>query len=99
MPGSPWQGLVTDPCLLAVVEVLIGAPVGHMSGLLFERGTQQDLHVDTWYGLAGRKPGSMVGVWYALDDADEDNGPLLYVTGSHRGSGEHISNLTVRNKR
>lgn len=83
-PPSPWRDLVFDPTILALVRELIRRPIRRITGLLFERGSQQSLHVDTWYGLGSDVPGGMVGVWFALDDVDDRNGPLLYVPGSHR---------------
>lgn len=89
---SPLHWLLLDPRLLAVVGELIGGPIRSLprqGALVFERGTQQALHEDTWYGLAGASPGGMVGVWIALEDADDDNGPLQYVPGSHIGREEN----------
>lgn len=86
VPGpNPWHDVVYDQDVFAAVEALIGGPVNHVTGgLLFERGTQQGLHDDTWYGLGSNTPGGMVGVWFSFDDVDDDNGPVLYVRGSHR---------------
>jgi len=74
--------------LLEVVAELTGHMLGRTGPLVhgclfFERGTQQRLHDDTWYALAGDEPGGMVGVWVALEDVDGDSGPLEYVPGSH----------------
>jgi len=53
------------------------------TSLFFELGSQQALHRDTPYFYSGTKGGYM-GVWVALDDADETNGALVAVKGSHR---------------
>merc|ERR1712194_811286 len=86
--GSPLHKLLLDPGILAVASELIRGPVLTLKAqgaLLLERGTQQALHDDTWYGLGGAARGGMVGFWFALDNADDDNGPVVYVRGSHRG--------------
>ena len=51
--------------------------------MVFEWGTQQEMHLDTWYTLGARTHGMMVAAWVALDNVTADNGPLLYVPGSH----------------
>lgn len=81
---NPLWSLTDDITILGIARELIGGHISTISGLLFERGTQQSLHDDTWYGLAGQRLGAMIGVWFALEDVDDDNGPLLYVPGSHR---------------
>lgn len=86
---NPIHRLILNRRLVASATALMPgrAPIKTLprqGGLIFERGTQQGLHVDTWYGLAGGRPGGMVAAWIALDTADEDNGALQYVPGSHR---------------
>ena len=53
------------------------------TSLFFEHGSQQVLHRDTPYFYSGSGGGYM-GVWVALDDADESNGALIAVKGSHQ---------------
>mmetsp|Transcript_112562 Transcript_112562/g.317925 ORF Transcript_112562/g.317925 Transcript_112562/m.317925 type:complete len:381 (+) Transcript_112562:59-1201(+) len=91
LPLTPWARIVHDPGIAEVVSMLTGGDeqfIGRtpplVAGCLFnERGTQQGIHDDTWYALGSDEPGGMVGVWVALDDVSDDNGPLLYVPGSH----------------
>ena len=52
------------------------------TSLFFEHGSQQPLHRETPYFYSGSEGGYM-GVWVALDDADETNGALVAVKGSH----------------
>eukprot|EP00927_Polykrikos_kofoidii_P001091 TRINITY_DN10398_c0_g1_i1.p1 TRINITY_DN10398_c0_g1~~TRINITY_DN10398_c0_g1_i1.p1 ORF type:complete len:321 (-),score=31.52 TRINITY_DN10398_c0_g1_i1:221-1183(-) len=80
---SPLSNIAFDEGLLRVVEELIGGKPQRIFSLLMERGTEQGLHDDTWYGLGSDRPAGMVGVWVALDDTDHSNGPLVYVPGSH----------------
>jgi ectoine hydroxylase-related dioxygenase (phytanoyl-CoA dioxygenase family) len=51
--------------------------------LNFEKGTQQKLHVDAIF-FWPQPEYSMAGVWIALEDVDFENGPLIYVPGSHK---------------
>lgn len=85
--ASPVSRLVYDPSILRVVRCILGRPargLRRQQVQLFQRGSQQGLHQDTWYGLAGAQPGGMVSVSFTIDDVDGRNGPLLYVPGSHR---------------
>eukprot|EP00746_Dinoflagellata_sp_MGD_P101582 gnl/MRDRNA2_/MRDRNA2_41401_c0_seq1.p1 gnl/MRDRNA2_/MRDRNA2_41401_c0~~gnl/MRDRNA2_/MRDRNA2_41401_c0_seq1.p1 ORF type:complete len:316 (+),score=26.78 gnl/MRDRNA2_/MRDRNA2_41401_c0_seq1:81-950(+) len=82
--SNPWARLAHNANIQAAVRLLIDSRDYDLSGLIFERGSQQDLHEDTWYGLGGSRFGGMVGVWFALDDVDDANGPLIYVPGSHK---------------
>lgn len=51
--------------------------------LNFHIGSQQKTHSDSihFYSVPGR---FMCGVWVALEDTDESNGPLHYYPGSHK---------------
>lgn len=51
--------------------------------LNFNRGTEQAPHSDSVH-FDSRPQGYMAGVWIALEDIDESNGPLRYYPGSHR---------------
>lgn len=82
--AGPWNQIFYNSRILEVVQRLLGGPARLRQSLLFERGSQQDLHDDTWYLPAGSRPGGTLGVWVALDDADSANGQLHYVSGSHR---------------
>ena len=44
----------------------------------------QGMHQDNFYLLA--KPATCIAAWTAIDDADNDNGCLWVVPGSHRGN-------------
>jgi hypothetical protein len=51
--------------------------------LNFPVGTEQHYHSDSVH-FSSFPERFMCGVWVALEDIDEDNGPLLYYPGSHR---------------
>jgi hypothetical protein len=74
-----------DPRIGAVLTALLGEePIATQSMYYFKppgaRG--QALHQDNYY-LAVR-PGTCIAAWLALDDADEENGGMVVVPGSHR---------------
>ena len=54
-----------------------------MQTLNFARGTQQLAHSDAMHFSCVPR-GFMCGVWIALEDTDEDNGPLEYYPGSQK---------------
>jgi len=85
LPGpSPWKRLIYDFRLIRLVTQLTGDLPRRIYSLVFERGTQQGIHDDTWYELGSERPGGMIGVWFALEDVDDENGALFYVPGSHK---------------
>ena len=74
-----------DRRLADILTLLLGAePYAVQSMVYFKpagsRG--QALHQDNFYLRA--EPGTCVAAWMALDDADEENGCMMLVPGSHR---------------
>jgi ectoine hydroxylase-related dioxygenase (phytanoyl-CoA dioxygenase family) len=67
---------------LAVCDRFFGARTALYTSLYYERGSEQDLHRDTPY-FCTRPTGRYLGMWLALDDVDDSNGPLRVVPGSH----------------
>ena len=77
------RDLALDPRLAAILsQLLLDEPV-ICNSLIFEKGSTQPLHFDTYY-LPGRNPGGMTATWIALEDSHPDSGPLRYVPGSHK---------------
>lgn len=73
------------PRLAASLEVLLGKPALGAQTMYYYKppGTcGQGMHQDNFYLLA--KPAACIGTWTPLDDADEENGCLLVIPGSHR---------------
>jgi phytanoyl-CoA hydroxylase len=66
----------------AVLAQLLEAEPLVCNSLNFERGSQQEYHIDTWY-MPPPVDNRMVATWFALDDVDASNGPLSYYPGSH----------------
>ena len=66
----------------ACAELLEGEPL-ICNSLNFERGSQQEYHIDTWY-MPPPVEGRMVVASIAIDDVDAGNGPVAYYAGSHK---------------
>jgi ectoine hydroxylase-related dioxygenase (phytanoyl-CoA dioxygenase family) len=74
-----------DPRLLDVVESLLGPELDcFLSQFIFKRpgALGQPWHQDVFYFPFDRGPQG--GVWLAVTEAREDNGPLWVLPGSHR---------------
>lgn len=63
-------------------DVLEGEPL-LCNSINFEKGSTQDLHVDSWY-MSPAEPNRLVAAWIALEDIHPDSGPIQYVEGSHK---------------
>jgi hypothetical protein len=75
--------LATAPGVLSVLRTLYRREPIPMQTLNFGRGTEQRAHSDAMH-FDSVPHGFMCGVWVALEDVDDDNGPLEYYPGSHR---------------
>jgi hypothetical protein len=75
--------IATAPRVLSVLRTLYRREPIPMQTLNFGRGTEQRAHSDAMH-FDSVPHGFMCGVWVALEDVDEDNGPLEYYPGSHR---------------
>lgn len=86
LPVGPLsRKLMLDPRLTAILSDLIDdEPLAAQSMFYFKppgaRG--QDFHQDDFY--LKTKPGNCMAAWFAIDRADNDNGGLEVVAGSHR---------------
>jgi hypothetical protein len=69
--------------IVALLSALYGRPAFPFQTLNFPVGTQQPVHSDHVH-FSSIPERFMCGVWVALEDVDEDNGPLFYYPGSHR---------------
>jgi hypothetical protein len=77
------HALATNANVLTALEQLFGRKPKPFQTLNFPVGTQQETHSDTIH-FNSLPSGLMAGVWVALEDIDEHNGPLKYYPGSHR---------------
>lgn len=74
--------IATAPKVLEMLQLLYRRPALPFQTLNFAVGTQQRTHSDTIH-FQTHPANWMCGVWIALEDIDEDNGPLHYYPGSH----------------
>lgn len=77
------QQMAAHPEILKTLEMLYGREVIPFQTLNFKVGSQQKAHSDTMH-FSSLPARYMCGVWVALEDITEDNGPLFYYPGSHR---------------
>jgi len=75
--------LARNANIARALQQLLGRPSLPFQTLNFPIGTRQFTHSDTIH-FNSIPSNYMVGVWVALEDIDEDNGPLLYYPGSHK---------------
>jgi ectoine hydroxylase-related dioxygenase (phytanoyl-CoA dioxygenase family) len=80
--------LAFDPCLVQMVEGLIGPGVSvYFSQIFFkppEGGGPKPAHQDNYY-FGPNDPEALVTAWIALDDATLENGCLYFAEGTNRG--------------
>jgi ectoine hydroxylase-related dioxygenase (phytanoyl-CoA dioxygenase family) len=70
------------PALMRVIGDLLGAQPMVCNSLLFERGSQQYPHFDTFF-MPSATPNMMAASWVAIDPVTPDNGPVFYYPKSH----------------
>jgi hypothetical protein len=75
--------LVVWPRVLQILRELYGREPLPFQSLNFPVGTEQKVHSDSIH-FNTMPAGWMCGVWYALEDIDEDCGPLVYYPGSQK---------------
>ena len=68
---------------LMMQDFLFGAKTSIYTSLLFSRGTEQPIHVDIPFFWTNPK-NRYFGLWTAIEDVDENNGPLRVLVGGHK---------------
>lgn len=76
------QRYVADKRLVEGLHSLLGARPLVCNSLLFEWGSQQDAHFDTFF-MPSKTRNKMAASWIAIDPVSEVNGPLYYYPKSH----------------
>ena len=75
--------VMMHPEIIRLLELVFDAQPVLMQTLFFEYGSEQSLHQDFAYVQADILS-HLVGCWIALEDVDDENGPLVYLPGSHQ---------------
>ncbi|MEO1252321.1 MAG: phytanoyl-CoA dioxygenase family protein [Pseudomonadota bacterium] len=77
------RDLAAAPQVLSLLSELYERRAFPFQTLNFPAGSEQRTHSDT-YHFNSFPPRFMCGLWIALEDVDEGNGPLHYYPGSHK---------------
>ncbi|MRS61543.1 phytanoyl-CoA dioxygenase [Larkinella terrae] len=87
--------IATAPKVLDVLRMLYRREPIPFQTLNFKLGTQQRTHSDSmhFHSIPQR---FMCGVWVALEDVRNDNGPLHYYPGSHKLPFYDLSDIGIR---
>ena len=75
------RALACDDNVIEFLSALYGRRAFPFQTLNFVHGSEQQAHSDTIH-FSSTPAGFMCGVWIALEDVDEENGPLFYFRGS-----------------
>jgi len=81
--SSAIKALACDHNVLSLLTDLYGRRAIPFQTLSFVKGSEQKPHSDSIH-FSSQPERYMCGVWIALEDVDEENGPLVYFPGSHR---------------
>ncbi len=90
--SEPVKQMACQPSILEKLEFLYEKKVVPFQTLNFIVGSQQKAHSDTLH-FSSLPARYMCGVWVALEDITEDNGPLYYFPKSHRTPEYNFANF------
>ena len=94
LTDAPTRDFSMHPQLVATLHQLMGHSPIVCNTILFETGSEQELHSDMFY-MPPKTENQMIATWIALDDVTDDNGPIIYVPGSHKLPPHRFSNGKV----
>lgn len=89
------KSLAVAPQVLDALHQLWGRKALAFQTLNFPIGTSQKAHSDIIH-FNTEPSGFMAGVWIALEDIDESNGPLMYFPGSHKMAEMTMADLKLQ---
>ena len=72
-----------QPELLQLLDFILGKKIIPFHTINFIEGSEQRAHSDSIH-MTTEPQGYLIAAWTALDDCDENNGPLFYYPKSHR---------------
>ena len=76
------KNVTYTPQLICILNFLLGKDVVPFQTLNFIKGSNQRAHSDSIH-MTTYPLGYLIAVWIALEDINENNGPLFYYPGSH----------------
>ena len=77
------KDITKNKAIVEILELLMGKPVIPFQTINFKTGSQQKAHSDSIH-MTTFPPGYLIAIWIALEDVQEDQGPLFYYPGSHK---------------
>lgn len=77
------RSLVNTSRLTDILELLLGRSVELFQSINFLKGSEDPPHSD-FFHMSTYPYGYLMAVWIALEDIDEENGPVYYYPGSHK---------------
>ena len=77
------KNVTYTPQLISILNFLLGKEVVPFQTLNFLKGSNQRAHSDSIH-MTTYPLGYLIAVWIALEDTNENNGPLFYYPGSHQ---------------
>ena len=102
--SSLLKSIGEDAKLKNILKLLLGRDIELFQSINFLNASQQRSHSDSIH-MSTFPQGNIIAVWIALEDIDEENGPLHYYPGSHKlpyvmnaDFGNHDTSLLLGNK-
>jgi ectoine hydroxylase len=77
------KSITRDKTLMSVLEFILGKEVVAFQTINFFKGSEQRAHSDSVH-MTTYPLGYLIAAWIALEDINDDNGPLFYYPGSHK---------------
>ncbi len=77
------RAIVNKPEIKDILSMLLGRETKLFQSINFYNGSQQAAHSDIVH-MTTFPQGYLIAIWIALEDVEEEQGPLFYYPGSHR---------------
>jgi ectoine hydroxylase len=75
--------VINQRSTIQILDFILGKEVIPFQTINFIRGSEQRAHSDSLH-MTTYPLGYLIAVWIALEDVNEENGPLFYYPGSHK---------------